>query len=140
MDVTQLVEQEKCRAGWLSRLNRMNFIFLIPLAAKALSSGDDALTADDFKADVVGNTVVAELPEGTAYAYLAPDGTNAGLHPTEGRVSGRWKVDDEGVVCVTWPTIDIENCSAVVATDENKFSWADRTLEVQPGDTKGLAN
>ena len=138
MEIVQSVEPEKSKDDWLSRLHRMGFIFLIPIGAAALSDGDP-MGAEEFKESFVGNTVVAELPEGTAFAYVSPDGTNVGLHPTEGRVSGQWTVDDEGVVCVSWPTLDIENCSEVIAGDEGTYAWGDRTLELQPGDPKGLS-
>ncbi len=68
----------------------LNFLFLVPLAG----------------------TVVAQLSEGTAYAFVKPGGAARGLHPTEGLINGRYEISDDGVVCV----------------------------EVVPGDPRGLGN
>ncbi len=120
---------------------RLNFLFLVPLAAMALSDGD-AMNAEDLGKEFVGNTVVTQLPEGTAYAFVKPGGVTRGLHPTEGRINGRYEISDDGVVCVTWPLSsgEIKNCDKTVPKGDQKYSWAGKTIEVVPGDPKGLGS
>ena len=103
-------------------------------------NNDDAMSRDDLNRDFVGNTVVTQLAEGTAYTFVARDGVANGLHPTEGRIDGRYEISDDGVVCVTWPLSsgEIKNCDKTVSKGEGKYTWAGKSLEVQPGDPKGL--
>ncbi len=100
---------------------RLNFLFLVPLAEMALSD-EDALNAEDLSKEFVGNTVVAQLPEGTAYAFAEPGGVARGLHPTEGRINSRYEISDDGVVCVTWPLSsgEIKNCDKTFPKGDHK--------------------
>ncbi len=120
---------------------RLNFLILLPLAAMALSDGD-ALNAEDLRKEFVGNTVVTQLPEGTAFAFAEPGGIARGLHPTEGRINGRYEISDDGVICVTWPLTsgEVKNCDKAVPKGDQKYSWAGKTIEVVPGDPKGLGS
>ncbi len=120
---------------------RLNSLFLVPLAEMALSD-EDALNAEDLSKEFVGNTVVSQLSEGTAYAFAEPGGIARGLHPTEGRINGSYEISDDGVVCVTWPlsTGEIKNCDKTVPKGDQKYSWAGQTIEVIPGDPRGLGN
>ena len=93
---------------------RLNFLFLVPLAAMALSD-EDAMNAEDLRKEFVGNTVVAQLSEGTAYAFVEPGGVARGLHPTEGPINGRYEISDDGVVCVTW-SLSSEEIKLVTST------------------------
>ena len=119
--------------------NRTNFLILIPLVAVALSD-DDAMSRDDLNKEFIGNTVVSQLEEGATYAYVAPGGLTYGLHPTEGRINGRYEISDDGVVCVTWPlpSGEIKNCDKTVSKGDGKYTWAGKAIEVQSGDPKGL--
>ncbi len=121
--------------------NRLNLLFLVPLAVMVLSD-KDAMNAEDLREEFVGNTVVAQLPEGTAYTFVEPGGVARGLHPTEGPINGRYEISDDGVVCVTWPLSsgEIKNCDKTVAKGDQKYSWAVQTIEVILGDPQGLAN
>jgi len=105
-------------------------------------SDEDAMNAEDLSKEFVGNTVVAQLSEGTAYAFVRPDGVARGLHPTEGPINGRYEISDDGVLCVTWPLAsgEVKNCDKTVPKGDQKFSWAGKTIEVVPGDPKGLGN
>ncbi|MDJ0947384.1 MAG: hypothetical protein QNJ94_00535 [Alphaproteobacteria bacterium] len=118
---------------------RFHFVFLVPLVASNLTS-DNAMSAKDLREQFVGNTVVAQLPQGTAYALVRPDGVARGLHPVEGRINGRYEIADDGVVCVTWPLAsgEVRNCDKTVAQGGRKYNWEGKTLEVLPGDPKGL--
>ena len=119
--------------------NRTNFLILIPLAAVFL--GDtDAMSRDDLINEFVGNTVVMQLEKGSAYAFVAPNGVTHGLHPTAGRIDGRYEISDDGVVCVTWPmpSGEVKNCDKTVSKGDGKYSWAGKTMELQSGDPKGL--
>ncbi len=120
---------------------RLNFLFLLPLAAMALSD-KDAMNAEDIRKEFVGNTVVAQLAEGTAYAFAEQGGISRGPHPIEGRINGRYEISDDGVVCVTWPLSsgEIRNCDKSVPKGDQKYSWAGQTIEVVPSDPKGLGN
>ncbi len=120
---------------------RLNFLFLLPLAAMALSD-EDAMNAEDLRKEFVGNTVVSQLSEGTAYAFVKPGGVARGLHPTAGRINGRYEISDDGVLCVTWPLSsgEIKNCDKTVPKGDQKYSWAGKTIDVVPGDPKGLGS
>jgi len=126
----------------LSDPNQCNFLFLIPLAAMALGDNEKAMTHEQLMEAFQGNTVVAELAKGTAYAYVRKGGKTNGLHPTAGKVSGSWKIDDEGVVCVTWPLPNdtIKNCSKTVDLGDGKYNWANQVIKIQKGDPKKLGN
>ena len=120
--------------------SRLNFLILIPLVAKAFGSGD-SLPAEDVHKVFVGNTVVVQLAEGPAYALVAPNGVARGLHPTEGRITGSYSISEDGIICVTWPLAsgEVNNCDQVAKADDQKHSWAGKTLEVIQGDPRGLA-
>ena len=116
----------------------MNFLILIPLAAGI--GGDKTMTADEIRSAFVGNTVLTDSPAGTSYDLVHPDGSNVGIHPTQGRFEGSWKISDKGEVCVTWnyKTGNITNCSTVVDQGNNAYKWGDRMLMVKSGDIKNL--
>ena len=103
-------------------------------------SDKDAMNAEDIRKEFVGNTVVAQLAEGTAYAFAEQGGISCSLHPIEGRINGRYEISDDGVVCVTWPLSfgEIRNCDKMVPKGDQKYSWAGKTIEIVPGDPKGL--
>ncbi len=73
---------------------------------------------------------------------MKPGGVARGLHPTEGRINGRFEISDDGVVCVTWPLAsgEVKNCDKTVPKGDQKYSWAGKTIEVVPGDPRGLGN
>ena len=81
-----------------------------------------------------------EMPEGTAYDYVEPNGTHRGLHPTYGRILGSWHVDSAGETCVTWnyPAGAITNCGSITNLGDGKYEWGDRTLVVKRGDVQKL--
>lgn len=118
---------------------RFHFVFLAPLVASNLLSSD-AENPKDLHEKFVGNTTVAQLPAGTGYAFMQPDGVARGLHPVEGRIDGRFEIADDGVICLTWPLAsgEVKNCDKVVPQSDGKFNWEGKTLEVLPGDPKGL--
>ena len=117
----------------------INTGFII-LAVVAMSKSGKPMTAEDVMKTFVGNTVVSESPEGTAYDFVQPDGTHIGLHPKHGKLKGSWHVDDEGEACVTWnyPNGAITNCSTVVKKGDNEFEWGDKKLTLESGDVKNL--
>jgi hypothetical protein len=102
----------KKQLGFLPQ--NVNFLILVPPAAGI--GGDKAMSAADLRDTFVGNTVVAELPEGTAYDLVLPDGVHIGVHPTLGKRKRSWQIDSKGEACVTWrySTGTIENCGTVV--------------------------
>jgi hypothetical protein len=130
----------KLTSGRFFHPNQTNILILVPLAAVALKD-DDALSREDVTSAFVGNTVVSQLDEGSAYAFVSPDGKAFGLHPTEGRIEGKYEISEDGVVCVTWPlkSGEVENCDKTVSKGDGKYLWAGKNLEVQPGDPKSLS-
>jgi len=122
--------------------NRCNILFLIPLAATMLGDKEKAMTHEQLMGVFPGNTVVAEIAKGTAYTYVRRGGKTNGLHPTAGKVSGNWKIDGDGVVCVTWPLPNdtIKNCSKTVDLGDGKYNWANQVIRIQKGDPKKLGN
>ena len=122
--------------------NKFNFIILVPLAAGAMSGDEKAMTREQILQSFPGNTVVVESEKGTAYAYVHKDGKANGLHPTAGKIEGKWRIDGKGVVCVTWPLPNdtIKNCDKTVDLGDGKYKWANKDMRVQNGDPKKLAD
>ena len=119
--------------------SRTYFIFLIPLALSALSG--DPMTAKDVQETFVGNTVTTRLADGPGYTFIAPNGVAHSSRPTEGRVTGKYTIAEDGTVCVTWQrgSGEIKNCGKVVKADDRKYTWNEKTLKVLKGDPRGLA-
>ena len=115
------------------------FIFLLPLLA---GDGGDPMKATDVIKALVGNTVVAEKQEGTAYVLMHADGGGVGIHPEHGKLDGNWNVDNDGKICFTWryPSGSITNCANVVDLGEGKYKWGDQAFSVEQGDVKNLNN
>ena len=117
----------------------VNFIFLAPLLLKG-TDGGKPMSAAEIMQRFLGNTVVAELPEGAAYDYIRADGVHFGLHPQQGKVRGSWQVDSAGKTCVTWTFASgsSTNCGTIESLGDGKYRWGDKTLKVEPGDVKKL--
>lgn len=116
----------------------VNFIILAPLLLKGMDG--KPMSAADIMQQFLGNTVVAELPQGTAYDYIRADGVHFGLHPEQGKIRGSWRVDKGGKTCVTWkyPSGSATNCGPIESLGDGKYRWGDKTLKVEPGDVKKL--
>ena len=82
------------------------------------------------------------MSDGTAYAFVKPGGVTSGLHPSEGRINGRYEISDDGVLCVTWPLTsgEVKNCDKTVPKGDQKYSWGGKTIVVVLGDPKGLGS
>ena len=118
-------------------LGAQAFIFLLPLV---VGDGDKPMKATDIMKAFVENTVVAELPKGTGYAFLKADGGSVGLHPEHGKLEGYWNVDSGGETCVTWsyPSGAITNCANVFELGDGKYQWGEREFFLKQGDVKNL--
>lgn len=118
-------------------LQAQAFIFLVPLLA---GDSDDPMKSADIMKTLVGNTVVAEKPEGTAYVFMQADGSGVGIHPEHGKLEGNWHVDNDGKTCFTWryPTGSITNCANVVDLGGDKYQWGKQEFFVEQGDMKSL--
>jgi hypothetical protein len=120
------------------------FIFLIPIIAS--SSDDepekaaDTMNASDTLKVLVENTAVAELAEGTAYAFFQANGGAAGMHPAHGKLEGNWNVDSSGETCLTWvyPSGSITNCANMSDLGNGKYQWGNRKFTMSKGDVKNL--
>ncbi len=122
--------------------SRVHILFLIPLASAVMDEGQTAMTREELLKSFPGNTIVSESATGTAYAYAEQGGTAKGMHPTFGKITGEWKIDADGVVCVTWPlpnANEIKNCSKTVALGGGQYNWANQVIRLQPGDVQNLA-
>ena len=115
------------------------FIFLIPIIASK-SDSDKAMKASDIMKVLVNNTAVAELTEGTGYAFFKADGGTVGIHPEHGRLEGNWNVDSGGETCITWvyPSGSLTNCANMIDLGKGKYQWGDRKLSMSKGDVKNL--
>ena len=115
------------------------FIFLVPIIASK-SDSDKAMKASEIKKVLVKNTAVADLAEGTGYAFFKADGGTVGIHPEHGRLEGSWKVDSGGETCITWvyPSGSITNCANMTDLGNGKYQWGDRKLSLSKGDVKNL--
>jgi hypothetical protein len=119
-------------------------IFLLPIIASKSdddsSNADKAMKSSDTVNVLVENTAIAELNEGTAYAYFKTDGAAVGIHPVHGRIDGNWKVDNVGKTCITWlyPNGSITNCATVTDLGNGKYQFGDRKFSVSMGDMKNL--
>ena len=118
-----------------------NFLLLVPLAA-GISSGDATMTEDEMRNAFVGNTVVTELSEGTAYNLVQPNGVQLGLHPELGKINGTWRITNQGQVCSTWnySTGTIVNCGKVTDFGNGSYKWGRQSVTLREGDIKQLGN
>ena len=118
-------------------LQAQAFIFLVPLIA---GDGDNPMKTTDIMKALVENTAVAELPAGTAYAFLQADGGSVGLHPEHEKIEGNWNVDSDGETCITWsyPSGSITNCANMFDLGNGKYKWGEREFLVKQGDVKNL--
>jgi hypothetical protein len=116
----------------------VNFIILAPLLLKG--TGGKPMSSAEIMQLFLGNTVVAELPQGTAYDYIRSDGVHFGLHPEQGKIRGSRQVDSGGKICVTWkyPSGSVTNCGTVENLGDGKYRWGDKTLKVESGDVRKL--
>jgi hypothetical protein len=86
---------------------------------------------------------------------VKPGGVARGLHPTEGRINGRYEISDDGILCVTWPLSSgaVKNCDKTsqkaiksipdkvvfAETDqeaEEPVQWFDNLIEPQECDER----
>ncbi len=121
--------------------SRTNFIVLLPLAA-AMMDNDEGMPGKEINEAFVGNTVVAQLDEGTTYTFIAPKGVAHGLRPDAGRITGKYSISEDGKVCVLWENSedDIEACDKVVKQEDGKYEWGGKTFGILAGDPKGLGD
>ena len=115
------------------------FVFLV--AIKASKSGSDkAMKASDIMTVLVKNTAVAEMTEGTGYAFFRTNGRLVGRHPEHGRLVGYWRVGSVGEICITWiyPSGSITNCAYMTDLGKGKYQWGDRKVSFRKGDVKNL--
>ena len=114
------------------------FIFLIPIIAK--SHSDKSMLTSEILEVLVKNTAIAEMTEGTGYAFFKADGGAVGIHPEHGRLEGDWKVDSGGETCITWiyPSGSITNCANVADLGNGKYQWGDQKFSLRKGDVKNL--
>ena len=115
------------------------FIFLIPIIAK--STSDKSITNPSYILELlVKNTAVAEMTEGTGYAFFKANGRVVGIHPEHGRLEGNWSVDSVGEICITWayPSGSITNCANMTDLGKGKYQWGDRKFSLSKGDVKNL--
>ncbi len=120
------------------------FIFLIPMIASQSDDSDsessNAMKASDIRNMLVNNTAIAEVEEGTAYAYFKARGGAVGIHPAHGKLEGNWNVDSGGEICVTWayPSGSITNCANVANLGNGNYQWGNKKFTVSAGDVKQL--
>ena len=117
------------------------FIFLIPIiASKSDSDSDKAMKASDIMKVLVKNTAVAEMTEGTGYAFFKADRGAVGIHPEHCRLEGNWNVDSGGETCITWvyPSGSITNCANMTDLGKGKYKFGDRKISFRKGDVKNL--
>lgn len=125
----------------LFRPNRLNVIFLLPVATVASKGGgctttmDNRVTlaADQVEELVIGNSVTIEGE--SAMAYLDPNGSLRGHDLPRGGSVGEWRLDEAGELCAIWidqPNAE-ERCSAVEIVDVNHIAWEGSELLLVQG-------
>ncbi len=120
------------------------FVFLIPMIASQSDDSDEdksnSMKASDVRSLLVSNTAVAQIEEGTSYAYFNARGGAVGIHPLHGKLEGNWNVDSDGETCLTWayPSGSITNCANVADLGNGKYQWGIREFSVTQGDVKKL--
>lgn len=97
-----------------------------------------ALSADEFRSQIVGNTLARR---NSAYVYLRTDGT-AVLRSADGVVgpdTGFWRLDEAGNHCAWWTKVgqDREICAPVTRRG-NVFEFAGSEFSVIEGNPFGL--
>jgi len=112
-----------------------------------LDREDKLLSADDIRAQAIGNTLVGTLYDGERYElYLRPDGT-AFLRMQGGRFeTGTWALQDDGWITSQWPTIAqgkllknryyLTSPGSYSNLEASSLRWSHFTIE--PGDSRGL--
>lgn len=74
-----------------------------PLGPKVATAVVQPLTAAEIRSVAVGSTGTGTITGSTSTfaVYLAPDGTAQARRPT-GLESGRWRLTDDGQLCMQW--------------------------------------
>ena len=97
--------------------------------------GDQSCTAGR-SSFIIGQSVFR-----TGLSKVGPDGELKGLNLPNGASQGRWRVSDNGVLCVEWQTTDgsIENCDVLTFfSPEIGYQWGGNTLVLLEGNPKDL--
>jgi len=114
---------------------------LVPLAASA----QDALTANEIRILLTGNTVYAKTDKNrTVFIYYDPNGTMQGWNKQKNyRDQGTWDVSDDHQYCRKWKRWWKPRkwtCSHVYPLGDDKYFWSKkkRVLQFLEGDPKNL--
>ena len=71
-----------------------------PLLASGHYMYPDAMTAEQIRTTIIGNTMTGALADGTVYTeYYDPDGTIRGTDSVNGPYAGRWSIRADDVMC-----------------------------------------
>jgi hypothetical protein len=94
------------------------------LATPSLA-GPEQLKGQNFIDVMSGNTVSGTTPSGAAFNMYFVDGGDVTYEDSSGdHDNGRWLIDPDGDVCVTWRKRDPEHQSCYLVTvDGDHVSW-----------------
>ena len=132
----------------LASTTRFNVIVvLVPIAIYAASTDGCSTTTQrpgqvskaQFEETIVGNTF--SLPGEEAYALVAEDGGLKGLNLPSGATTGRWEMDEKGLLCVHWdtPEGDLARCDTLsFYGGDIGYEWNGSSLDLLEGNPKDL--
>jgi hypothetical protein len=98
--------------------------FLVALgAATAVAAGPETLRGDRFITVMANNTLSGETADGVRYdMYFLPGGLVTYRDATGEDDRGRWRIDGDGDVCISWTGSEAERCFRVTL-DGDAVSW-----------------
>ncbi|MGH6896547.1 MAG: hypothetical protein ACREJ5_08360 [Geminicoccaceae bacterium] len=91
--------------------------------ATAVAAEPEALQGDRFITVMQNNTLSGETAGGARYdMYFLPGGLVTYRDSTGDDDRGRWRIDDDGDVCIMWTGSDQEHCFRVTL-DGDTVAW-----------------
>ena len=136
----------RCCAFWCLAI-------LLASWGQPVSAENSALTADQIKKTITGNTVLGEWDDQPYAQYFDPDGTTIFKLQDGRRVEGDWYVEDESDLYCSYHWFRGTSCYALYFDDDGLLLWLEedgdmllpsrilegRQLDLEGVKTDGLA-
>lgn len=147
----------KHRSGIAYSLAVIGLVYTCPLPLSASNSclstplsrsSAEALTADELRSLLIGNTATWSTCHGNVYhVYHAPNGTLKGKYQARYYDAGTWKITGDHELCRTWNKWkeSSNRCFQVYRTDSQLYRFESdsdnfiSTVDIRSGDPERLA-